>query len=145
MDFVTTTLTPLFRHLELDISVYQCSETTAFIDIPYLINCQILRDENTCSFLISLRRPKLSYRDDTMDDVEFVCTDGGNNEYDLGPLDDNADAATYQRWMVDSQRKNNSLMKRILKVITGGCMGAPSTAEPVKTSLHHAVIVQGRS
>ncbi|XP_013632520.1 PREDICTED: uncharacterized protein LOC106337984 [Brassica oleracea var. oleracea] len=30
----------------------------------------------------------------------------------------------------DSQRKNNSLMKRILKAITGGCMGAPSTHEP---------------
>ncbi|KAF2566150.1 hypothetical protein F2Q68_00024312 [Brassica cretica] len=30
----------------------------------------------------------------------------------------------------DSQRKNNSLMKRILKAITGGCMGAPSTPEP---------------
>ncbi|KAF2556128.1 hypothetical protein F2Q68_00016422 [Brassica cretica] len=25
--------------------------------------------------------------------------------------------------MVDSQRKNNSLMKRILKAITGGCFG----------------------
>ncbi|KAF3610163.1 hypothetical protein DY000_02046598 [Brassica cretica] len=32
--------------------------------------------------------------------------------------------------MVDSQRKNNSLMKKILKVITGGCLGTPSTAEP---------------
>ena len=40
-------LTPLFRHLELDLSVYQCNETMVFIDIPYLINCQILRDENT--------------------------------------------------------------------------------------------------
>ncbi|KAF2589348.1 hypothetical protein F2Q70_00039344 [Brassica cretica] len=44
-------LTPLFRHLELDLSVYQCDETAAFIDIPYLINCQILRDETTYSFL----------------------------------------------------------------------------------------------
>ncbi|KAG2311671.1 hypothetical protein Bca52824_023228 [Brassica carinata] len=25
------------------------------------------------------------------------------------------------RWMIDSQRKNNSLLKRILKTITGGC------------------------
>ncbi|KAF3527174.1 hypothetical protein F2Q69_00047633 [Brassica cretica] len=32
--------------------------------------------------------------------------------------------------MVDSQRKNNNLMKRILKAITGGCMGALSIAEP---------------
>ncbi|KAF3485106.1 hypothetical protein F2Q69_00052369 [Brassica cretica] len=44
-------LTPLFRHFELDISVYQCNETAAFIDVPYLINCQILRGETTYSFL----------------------------------------------------------------------------------------------
>ena len=44
-------LTPLFRHLELDLSLYQCNETPAFIYIPYLINCQILRDETTYSFL----------------------------------------------------------------------------------------------
>ncbi|KAF3560483.1 hypothetical protein F2Q69_00013285 [Brassica cretica] len=144
-------LTPLFRHLELDLSVYQCNETAVFIDIPYLINCQILRDENTYSFLsqdgrniyCKLRQPNItslsdvtnicfvpdaqylcadpnsSYRDDTMDDVEFVRTDGGDNAYDLGPLDDNAEDATYRRWMVDSQRKNNSLMKRILKAIIG--------------------------
>ncbi|KAF2533612.1 hypothetical protein F2Q70_00029293 [Brassica cretica] len=139
-----------------------CNETAAFIDIPYLINCQILRDETTYSFLSQDGRnlycklpqpnitalsdvtnicfvpdaqylcadPKSSYRDDTMDDVVFVRTDGGDNAYDLAPLDDNSDDATYRRWMVDSQRKNNSLMKRILKAITGGCMGAPSTAEP---------------
>ncbi|KAF3579719.1 hypothetical protein DY000_02034576 [Brassica cretica] len=121
-------LTPLFRHLELNLSVYQCNETAAFIDIPYLINCQILRDENTYSFLSQDERnlycklpqpnitslsdvtnicfvpdaqylwanPKSSYRDDTMDDVKFVRTDGGNNAYDLGPLDDNADDATYR-------------------------------------------------
>ncbi|KAL0826628.1 hypothetical protein Bca101_050305 [Brassica carinata] len=70
-----------------------------------------------------------------MDDVEFVRTDGGDNAYDLGPLDDNADDATYRYWMVDSQCKNNSLMKRILKAITGGCMGAPSTAEPRQDQL----------
>ena len=65
-----------------------------------------------------------------MDDAEFVGTVGGDTAYDLGPLDDNADDATYRRWMVDSQRKNNSLMRRILKAITGGCLGSPSTAEP---------------
>ncbi|KAL0647660.1 hypothetical protein Bca4012_045951 [Brassica carinata] len=65
-----------------------------------------------------------------MDDVEFFRTDGGDNAYDLGPLDGNAYDAAYRRWMVDSQRKNNSLMKRILKAITGGCMRAPSTDEP---------------
>ncbi|KAF3529054.1 hypothetical protein DY000_02040565 [Brassica cretica] len=44
-------LTPLFRHLEFDLSVYQCNETEVFINIPYLVNCQILRDETTYSFL----------------------------------------------------------------------------------------------
>ncbi|KAF2533143.1 hypothetical protein F2Q70_00029553 [Brassica cretica] len=44
-------LTPLFRHLELDLSPYQCNETMQFVDAPYLINCQILRDEATYSFI----------------------------------------------------------------------------------------------
>ncbi|KAF3596626.1 hypothetical protein DY000_02021133 [Brassica cretica] len=155
-------LTPLFRPLELDLSIYQCNETAEFIDIPYLINCQILRSETTYGFLSQDGRnlycklpqpnitslsdvtnicfvpdaqflcadPKSSFRDDIMDDVEFVRTDGGDNAYNLDPLDDNADDAAYRRWMVDSQRKNNSIMKRILKAITGGCMGAPSTAQP---------------
>ncbi|KAF2545520.1 hypothetical protein F2Q70_00021302 [Brassica cretica] len=65
-----------------------------------------------------------------MDEPEFVGTVGSDTAYDLGPLDDDADDASYRRWMVDSQRKNNSLMKRILKAITGGCLGTPSTAEP---------------
>ena len=65
-----------------------------------------------------------------MDEPEFVGTVGGDTGYDLGPLDDDADDATYCRWMVDSQRKNNGLTKRILKAITGGCLGTPSTAEP---------------
>ncbi|KAF3597910.1 hypothetical protein DY000_02021357 [Brassica cretica] len=113
-------LTPLFRYLELDLSPYQCNETTQFIYAPYLINCQILRDEMTYSFM-----------DDTMDEPEFVGTVGSDTAYDIGPLDDDADDATYHRWMVDSQRKNSGLMKKILKAITitGGCLGTPSTAE----------------
>ena len=55
-----------------------------------------------------------------MDDVEDITPDE-DTAYDLGPLDDDADDATYCRWMVNSQRKNNSLMKRILRAITGGC------------------------
>ena len=70
-----------------------------------------------------------------MDEPEFVGTVGSDTAYDQGPLDDDADDAAYRRWMVDSQRKNNSLMKRILKAITGGCMGAPSTAEPCQDPL----------
>ncbi|KAF3598470.1 hypothetical protein F2Q69_00038485 [Brassica cretica] len=44
--------------------------------------------------------------------------------------------------MVDSQRKNNSLMKRILKTITGGCFGGleprPSAAEQTPQQSHRA-------
>ncbi|KAF2572326.1 hypothetical protein F2Q70_00004577 [Brassica cretica] len=44
--------------------------------------------------------------------------------------------------MVDSQRKNNSLMKRILKAITGGCFGGqeprPSAAEQTPQQSHRA-------
>ncbi|KAF2587384.1 hypothetical protein F2Q70_00035801 [Brassica cretica] len=58
--------------------------------------------------------------DADMDDVEDITPDDAA-AYDLGPLDEDADDATYRRWMVDFQRKNNSLMKRILKAITGGC------------------------
>ncbi|KAF2589821.1 hypothetical protein F2Q70_00039081 [Brassica cretica] len=57
-----------------------------------------------------------------MDDVEDITPDD-HAAYDLGPLEDDEDDATYRRWMVDSQRKNNSLMMRILKAITGGFFG----------------------
>nr|VDD31424.1 unnamed protein product [Brassica oleracea] len=57
-----------------------------------------------------------------MDDVEDITQDE-DAAYELGPLDDDVDDATYRRWMLDSQHKNNSLMKRILKAITGGCFG----------------------
>ncbi|WZZ86315.1 hypothetical protein YC2023_114894 [Brassica napus] len=65
-----------------------------------------------------------------MDEPEFVGTVGGDTGYDLDPIDNDADDAAYRHWMVDSQRKNNGLMKRILKAITGGFLGTPSTAEP---------------
>ncbi|KAF3597908.1 hypothetical protein DY000_02021355 [Brassica cretica] len=132
-------LTPLFCHLELDLSPYQCNETMQFIDVPYLINCQIFRDETTCSFLgkdgknlyYKLTRPDIT----SLRDVVNICfvpdrTFGGDTAYDLGPLDDDNDDATYRCWMVDSQRKNNGLMKRIPKAITRGCLGTPSTTEP---------------
>ena len=105
-----------------------------FINVPYLINCQILRDETTYSFIgkdgnylycklpqpdiTSLgdvvkicfipepqylcADPKSSYQDDTMDEPDFVGTVRGDTAYDLGPLDDDADDASYRRWMVDS-------------------------------------------
>ena len=81
-------LTPLFRNLELDLSVYQCNETAAFIDIPYLINCQILRDENTYSFLsqdgrnlyCKLPQPNITSLSDVTNicfvpDAQYLCAD----------------------------------------------------------------------
>ncbi|KAF3541801.1 hypothetical protein F2Q69_00020678 [Brassica cretica] len=81
-------LTPLFRHLELDHSVYQCNETAAFIDIPYLINCQILCDENTYSFLsqdgrnlyCKLPQPNITSLSDVTNicfvpDAQYLCAD----------------------------------------------------------------------
>ncbi|KAG2313501.1 hypothetical protein Bca52824_025058 [Brassica carinata] len=53
-----------------------------------------------------------------MEDVEDVTPD---TMYDLEDIEDGFDDETYRHWMIDSQRKNNSLMKRILKVTTGGC------------------------
>ncbi|KAG2305029.1 hypothetical protein Bca52824_033680 [Brassica carinata] len=52
------------------------------------------------------------------EDVEDVTPDPN---YDLEDIEDGFDDATYRRWMIDSQRKNNSLLKRILKTIAGGC------------------------
>uniref|UniRef100_M4FIT0 Arabidopsis retrotransposon Orf1 C-terminal domain-containing protein n=1 Tax=Brassica campestris TaxID=3711 RepID=M4FIT0_BRACM len=67
--------------------------------------------------------PRAPPPDDDMDDVEDITPDE-DTAYELGPLDDDADDATYRRWIVDSQRKSNCLMKRILKAITGGCFGS---------------------
>ncbi|KAF2603066.1 hypothetical protein F2Q70_00025698 [Brassica cretica] len=59
-------------------------------------------------------------------DVEMYDTTP--DEYDLGPIEYDADADTYHRWMIDSQSKNNSLMKRILRTITGGCFQSQTSA-----------------
>ncbi|KAF2620420.1 hypothetical protein F2Q68_00039224 [Brassica cretica] len=66
--------------------------------------------------------PRAPPPDQDMDDVEDITPDA-DTAYDLAPLDDDTDDATYRRWMVDSRRKNNSLMKRILMAITGGRFG----------------------
>ncbi|KAF2618511.1 hypothetical protein F2Q68_00040163 [Brassica cretica] len=57
-----------------------------------------------------------------MDDVEDI-TPEADLSYKLGELADVTDDQAYRRWMVDSQRKNNSLMRRILHLVTGGCIG----------------------
>ncbi|KAF2571409.1 hypothetical protein F2Q70_00002507 [Brassica cretica] len=58
-----------------------------------------------------------------MDDVEDV-TPPADGAYDMGDLTDVTDDHAYRRWMVDSQKKNNSLMKKILRAITCGCIGS---------------------
>ncbi|KAF3488889.1 hypothetical protein F2Q69_00053615 [Brassica cretica] len=70
-------LTPLYRHLELDLSPYQCNDTALFIDVPYLINCQILRDEMTYSFVdndgnyLYFKLPQLDIT--SLGDVVNIC------------------------------------------------------------------------
>uniref|UniRef100_M4FIM0 Uncharacterized protein n=1 Tax=Brassica campestris TaxID=3711 RepID=M4FIM0_BRACM len=54
-----------------------------------------------------------------MDDVEDI-TPEADPSYNLGELADVTDDQAYRRWMVDSQRKNNSFMRRILHLVTGG-------------------------
>ncbi|KAL0804639.1 hypothetical protein Bca101_097129 [Brassica carinata] len=57
-----------------------------------------------------------------MEDVEDI-TPEADPSYDLGELADVTDDQAYRRWMVDSQRKNNSLMRRTLHLVTGSCIG----------------------
>ena len=63
--------------------------------------------------------------DSFMDDVEDI-TPSADGAYDLGPFEEDLDAKTYRRWMIYFQRKNNSLMKRILRAITGVCFQVQS-------------------
>ncbi|KAF2533290.1 hypothetical protein F2Q70_00030829 [Brassica cretica] len=83
--------------------------------------------------------PRAPLPDDDMDEPEDITLDK-ETAYDLGPLDDDADEAAYHHWMVDSQRRNNSLMKRNLKAITGLCFGGqepqPSAAEETPQQSH---------
>ncbi|WZZ78493.1 hypothetical protein YC2023_099065 [Brassica napus] len=64
-----------------------------------------------------------------MEDVEDITSES-EPSYDLGELADVTDDQAYRRWMVDSQRKNNSLMRRILHLITGGCIGRSYERQP---------------
>src|SRR5690606_5894211 len=66
--------------------------------------------------------PRAPAPDVDMDEVEDV-TPIDDEDYNLEDLTDVTDDHAYRRWMVDSQKKNNSLLRRILKGITGGCIG----------------------
>ena len=170
-DHCGSLLTPLFKHFRINLQAYAVNYNIEYVDTPYLISCHILRDETTYRFtekegnvlLIKLLQPHLTNfsmienirflpdpeflcadprappLDDDMDEPEDI-TPNKETTYDLGPLDD--DEAAYRHWMVDSQRKNNSLMKRILKAITGGCFGGqepqPAAAEQTPQQYHRA-------
>jgi len=73
--------------------------------------------------------PRAAAPDADMEDVEDI-TPEAEPSYDLGELADVTDDQAYRRWMVDSQRKNNSLMRRILHLITGGCIGGSNQRQP---------------
>jgi len=73
--------------------------------------------------------PRAAAPDADMEDVEDI-TPEADPSYDLGELADVTDDQAYRRWMVDSQRKNNSLMRRILHLITGGCIGGSNQRQP---------------
>ncbi|KAF3534099.1 hypothetical protein DY000_02040253 [Brassica cretica] len=146
-------LTPSFKHFRINLQAYAVNYNIEYMDTPYLILCHILCDETTYRFkdkegnvlFIKLPQPHLSNftspPDDDMDEPEDI-TPNGETAYDLVPLDDDADEAAYRRRIVDSQRKNNSLMKRILKAIMGGCFGGqeqkPAAAEQTPQLYHRA-------
>ncbi|KAF3487977.1 hypothetical protein F2Q69_00054233 [Brassica cretica] len=66
--------------------------------------------------------PRAAEPDADMEDVVDI-TPEAEPSYDLGELADVTDDQAYRCWMVDSQRKNNSLMRRILHLVTGGYIG----------------------
>ncbi|KAF3550139.1 hypothetical protein DY000_02008258 [Brassica cretica] len=75
-----------------------------------------------------LPEPKFLCADPRATPPDVEMDDTTPDEYDLGLTEYDADADTYRRWMIDSQHKNNSLMKRILRAITGGCFQSHTSA-----------------
>ncbi|KAF2574979.1 hypothetical protein F2Q70_00002225 [Brassica cretica] len=134
-------------HILRDETTYRFTDkegNVLFIKLPqpHLTNFSTI--ENICflpdpEFLCA--NPRAPPPDDDLDAPEDI-TPNEETAYDLGPLDDDADEAAYCRWMVDSQRKNNSLMKRILKAITRGWFGGQ---EPQLSRLHSSTIEQARN
>uniref|UniRef100_A0A1J3DBX3 Arabidopsis retrotransposon Orf1 C-terminal domain-containing protein n=1 Tax=Noccaea caerulescens TaxID=107243 RepID=A0A1J3DBX3_NOCCA len=60
-------------------------------------------------------------------DAPFT-TPAYDSEFDLPPISDEYDIAEYRRWMVASQKKNNSLMQRILQMLARGCSSTTTAA-----------------
>ncbi|KAF3537754.1 hypothetical protein F2Q69_00023539 [Brassica cretica] len=147
-DISGSLLTPLFKHFGIDRSKYKVNTKIQYLDIKYLMACHIMRDEDTYSFFdkegtqlftklphpeitrlsvfdnirflpppeLLCTDPRAAAPDADMEDVEDI-TPEANPSYDLGELADVTDDQAYRRW------KNNSLMRRILHLVTGGCIG----------------------
>ncbi|KAF3538400.1 hypothetical protein F2Q69_00022860 [Brassica cretica] len=79
--------------------------------------------------------PRAAVPDADKEDVEDITTEV-EPSYDLGELADVTDDQAYRRWMVDSQRKNNSLMRRILHLITEAAL-AEVTSDSLQQSILH--------
>ncbi|KAF3550870.1 hypothetical protein DY000_02006847 [Brassica cretica] len=125
-----------YKFAEKEVNVLYCKLPKPHLtNFSTIVNIRFLPDPE---FLCT--DPRAPPPDHDMDDVEDITPDK-DTAYDVGPLDDDADDATYCRWMVNSQRKNNSLMKRILRAITGGCFsgqeGRTSAQEHTPQLSHH--------
>ncbi|KAF2542214.1 hypothetical protein F2Q68_00031797 [Brassica cretica] len=125
-------LTPLFKHFGIDLSKYK--DTYSFFDkegtqlftkLPHPEITRLSMFDNI-SFLLPpellCTDPHAAAPDADMEDVEDITLEAYPS-YDLEELADVTDDQAYRLWMVDSQRKNNSLMRRILHLVTGGCIG----------------------
>uniref|UniRef100_M4FES7 Uncharacterized protein n=1 Tax=Brassica campestris TaxID=3711 RepID=M4FES7_BRACM len=126
-----------FKHFGIDLSKYSVNKEVYYLDIKYLMACHIMRDEETYSFFdkagtqlfTKLHHPEIT-RFSVFDNIRFIpppellCTDPRA----AAPDADMEDA--YRRWMVDSQRKTNSLMRRILHLVTGVCIGWINQRQP---------------
>ncbi|KAF3496421.1 hypothetical protein DY000_02052160 [Brassica cretica] len=128
-------LTPLFKHFGIDLKTYSFFDkvgTQLFTKLPH-------PEINRFSVFDNIRflpppellctDPRAAAPDADMEDVEDI-TPEAEPSYDLEELADVTDDQAYRRWMVDSQRKNNSLMRRILHLITGGCIGGGNQRQP---------------
>ncbi|KAF3526564.1 hypothetical protein F2Q69_00049246 [Brassica cretica] len=115
-------------HIMRDEDTYSLSDkegTQLFVKLPHPEITRLSEFDNI-RFLpppeILCTDPRAAAPDADMEDVEDITPDA-DPPYDLGELADVTDDQAYRRWMVDSQRKNNSLMRRILHLVTGGCIG----------------------
>ena len=113
-------------------SFFDKAGTQLFTKLPHPEITRYSVFENIC-FLpppeLLCTDPRAAAPDADMEDVEDI-TPEAEPSYDLGELADVTDDQAYRRWMVDSQQKNNSLMRRILSLVTGGCIGGSNQRQP---------------